>query len=169
MPDDVEAYIEVEVRELNGDKSTVETKDGRVRLQLSFTLNMFGFDFSFQWFDRIQMFGTTGLMWLTSKGSKFSAKMFFVTRFLTKTTDRPLLRPRFIGLWCVFQFLIVKEEELQPMNPPKFDMLEDMAMLTHLNEASVLFNLKRRYSMWMIYVSVSFAHLRHDIVTKTKC
>ncbi|XP_026187550.1 myosin-7B-like [Mastacembelus armatus] len=77
MPDEVEAYIEVEVRELNGDKTTVETKDGR--------------------------------------------------------------------------FLIVKEDELQPMNPPKFDMLEDMAMLTHLNEASVLFNLKRRYSMWMIY------------------
>ncbi|XP_029010914.1 myosin-7B-like [Betta splendens] len=77
MPDDVEAYIEVEIRELNGDKTTVETKDGR--------------------------------------------------------------------------FLIVKEDDLQPMNPPKFDMLEDMAMLTHLNEASVLFNLKRRYSMWMIY------------------
>ncbi|XP_054869106.1 myosin-7B-like isoform X1 [Amphiprion ocellaris] len=77
MPDDVEAYIEVEVRELNGDKSTVETKDGR--------------------------------------------------------------------------FLIVKEDDLQPMNPPKFDMMEDMAMLTHLNEASVLFNLRRRYSMWMIY------------------
>ncbi|XP_041656373.1 myosin-7B-like [Cheilinus undulatus] len=77
MPDDVEAYIEVEVRELNGDKTTVETKDGR--------------------------------------------------------------------------FLIVKEEDLQPMNPPKFDMIEDMAMLTHLNEASVLFNLRRRYSMWMIY------------------
>eukprot|EP00066_Takifugu_rubripes_P028957 XP_011618223.1 PREDICTED: myosin-7B [Takifugu rubripes] len=77
MPDDAEAYIEVEVKELNGNKSTVETKDGR--------------------------------------------------------------------------FLIVKEDNLQPMNPPKFDMIEDMAMLTHLNEASVLFNLKRRYSMWMIY------------------
>uniref|UniRef100_A0A8B9ZZC8 Myosin motor domain-containing protein n=1 Tax=Anas zonorhyncha TaxID=75864 RepID=A0A8B9ZZC8_9AVES len=37
------------------------------------------------------------------------------------------------------------------MNPPKFDMIEDMAMLTHLNEASVLYNLKRRYSHWMIY------------------
>lgn len=30
MPDDVEAYTEVEIRELNGDKTTVETKDGRV-------------------------------------------------------------------------------------------------------------------------------------------
>uniref|UniRef100_A0A087Y0C9 Myosin, heavy chain 7B, cardiac muscle, beta b n=1 Tax=Poecilia formosa TaxID=48698 RepID=A0A087Y0C9_POEFO len=77
LPDEAEAYIEVEVRELNGDKTTVETRDGR--------------------------------------------------------------------------FLIVKESDLQPMNPPKFDMLEDMAMLTHLNEASVLFNLRRRYSMWIIY------------------
>ncbi|NXD30590.1 MYH7 protein, partial [Spelaeornis formosus] len=48
---------------------------------------------------------------------------------------------------------VVKEDEVQPMNPPKFDMIEDMAMLTHLNEASVLYNLKRRYSHWMIYVS----------------
>ena len=42
------------------------------------------------------------------------------------------------------------------MNPPKFDMMEDMAMLSHLNEASVLFNLKRRYNMWMIYVRLGF-------------
>lgn len=48
---------------------------------------------------------------------------------------------------------MVKEDEVQQMNPPKFDMIEDMAMLTHLNEASVLYNLKRRYSHWMIYVS----------------
>ncbi|XP_037628563.1 myosin-7B-like [Sebastes umbrosus] len=77
MPDDIEAYVEVEVKELNGDKTTVETKDGR--------------------------------------------------------------------------FLIAKENDLQPTNPSKFDMYEDMAMLTHLNEASVFFNLRRRYSMWMIY------------------
>ncbi|TDH11018.1 hypothetical protein EPR50_G00081990 [Perca flavescens] len=30
MPDDVQAYVEVEVKELNGDKTTVETKEGRV-------------------------------------------------------------------------------------------------------------------------------------------
>ena len=42
------------------------------------------------------------------------------------------------------------------MNPPKFDKIEDMAMLTHLNEASVLFNLKERYAAWMIYVSFGF-------------
>ncbi|XP_033002577.1 myosin-15 isoform X2 [Lacerta agilis] len=45
----------------------------------------------------------------------------------------------------------LKEDDVQQMNPPKFDMIEDMAMLTHLNEASVLHNLNRRYSNWMIY------------------
>uniref|UniRef100_A0A8C6X787 Myosin motor domain-containing protein n=1 Tax=Naja naja TaxID=35670 RepID=A0A8C6X787_NAJNA len=47
--------------------------------------------------------------------------------------------------------IVVKEDDIQPMNPPKFDMIEDMAMLTHLNEASVLHNLRRRYTKWMIY------------------
>ncbi|XP_077474736.1 myosin-4-like [Stigmatopora argus] len=45
----------------------------------------------------------------------------------------------------------VKEEDCYPMNPPKYDKIEDMAMMTHLNEASVLFNLKDRYAAWMIY------------------
>ncbi|NXH40074.1 MYH7 protein, partial [Dicaeum eximium] len=78
IPDEKDAYIEVEIKESSGGKVTVETKDKETR--------------------------------------------------------------------------VVKEDEVQPMNPPKFDMIEDMAMLTHLNEASVLYNLKRRYSHWMIYV-----------------
>uniref|UniRef100_A0A8D2LTT3 Myosin motor domain-containing protein n=1 Tax=Varanus komodoensis TaxID=61221 RepID=A0A8D2LTT3_VARKO len=49
------------------------------------------------------------------------------------------------------QTVTVKEDDVQQMNPPKFDMIEDMAMLTHLNEASVLHNLNRRYTNWMIY------------------
>ncbi|XP_066560793.1 myosin heavy chain, fast skeletal muscle-like [Amia ocellicauda] len=49
------------------------------------------------------------------------------------------------------QTLTVKEDEIFPMNPPKFDKIEDMAMMTHLNEASVLYNLKERYAAWMIY------------------
>ncbi|XP_042359275.1 myosin, heavy chain 7B, cardiac muscle, beta a [Plectropomus leopardus] len=77
IPDEKEAYIEIEIKERNGDKVTVETKDGRT--------------------------------------------------------------------------LTVKDSDLQQMNPPKYDMIEDMAMLTHLNEASVLFNLRKRYSAWMIY------------------
>ncbi|XP_061487664.1 myosin-7B isoform X2 [Rhineura floridana] len=77
IPDEKEAYVEVEIKESSGGKVTVETKDKKT--------------------------------------------------------------------------LVVKEDDIQPMNPPKFDMIEDMAMLTHLNEASVLQNLKRRYSNWMIY------------------
>ncbi|XP_063312179.1 myosin-1B-like [Pelobates fuscus] len=45
----------------------------------------------------------------------------------------------------------VKDDEVFPMNPPKFDKIEDMAMMTHLNEPSVLYNLKERYAAWMIY------------------
>lgn len=30
IPDDKEAYIEIEIKELKGDKVVVETKDGRV-------------------------------------------------------------------------------------------------------------------------------------------
>ncbi|RXN06583.1 myosin heavy fast skeletal muscle-like protein [Labeo rohita] len=47
--------------------------------------------------------------------------------------------------------LTVKEAEIFPMNPPKFDKIEDMAMMTHLNEPAVLYNLKERYAAWMIY------------------
>nr|XP_040046935.1 myosin heavy chain, skeletal muscle, adult-like [Gasterosteus aculeatus aculeatus] len=42
-------------------------------------------------------------------------------------------------------------DDIRPMNPPKFDKLEDMALLTHLHEPAVLFNLKERYAAWMIY------------------
>uniref|UniRef100_A0A7N8XH20 Myosin, heavy chain 7B, cardiac muscle, beta a n=1 Tax=Mastacembelus armatus TaxID=205130 RepID=A0A7N8XH20_9TELE len=69
VPDEKEAYIEIEIKETKGDKVICETKDGKT--------------------------------------------------------------------------LTVKESDIQQMNPPKYDMLEDMAMLTHLNEASVLYNLRR--------------------------
>ncbi|XP_078426875.1 myosin-4-like [Cetorhinus maximus] len=49
------------------------------------------------------------------------------------------------------QTLTVKEDQVFPMNPPKFDKIEDMAMMTHLSEPAVLFNLKERYAAWMIY------------------
>ncbi|XP_008046762.1 myosin-15 [Carlito syrichta] len=47
--------------------------------------------------------------------------------------------------------LRVKEDKIQQMNPPKLEIIEDMAMLTHLSEASVLQTLKGRYDHWMIY------------------
>ncbi|KAF7249100.1 Myosin-4, partial [Varanus komodoensis] len=45
----------------------------------------------------------------------------------------------------------VKEDQVFAMNPPKFDKIEDMAMMTHLHEPGVLYNLKERYAAWMIY------------------
>ncbi|XP_006903561.1 PREDICTED: myosin-6-like, partial [Elephantulus edwardii] len=45
----------------------------------------------------------------------------------------------------------VKEDQVMQQNPPKFDKIEDMAMLTFLHEPAVLFNLKERYAAWMIY------------------
>lgn len=43
--------------------------------------------------------------------------------------------------------------QLSPMNPPQFDGVEDIADLTHLNEASVVENLRLRYGAASIYVS----------------
>uniref|UniRef100_A0A668VWU0 Myosin heavy chain 7 n=1 Tax=Oreochromis aureus TaxID=47969 RepID=A0A668VWU0_OREAU len=45
----------------------------------------------------------------------------------------------------------VKECDVHPQNPPKFDKIEDMAMFTFLHEPAVLYNLKERYAAWMIY------------------
>nr|XP_006826038.1 PREDICTED: myosin-10-like isoform X2 [Saccoglossus kowalevskii] len=47
--------------------------------------------------------------------------------------------------------MIVHRDDIQKMNPPKFDKVEDMAELTCLNEASVLHNLKDRYYSGLIY------------------
>ncbi|KAK0410838.1 hypothetical protein QR680_005352 [Steinernema hermaphroditum] len=46
---------------------------------------------------------------------------------------------------------VLKKDETQQMNPPKFEKTEDMANLTFLNDASVLNNLKQRYFSMMIY------------------
>ncbi|KAL7673070.1 hypothetical protein ACOME3_007940 [Neoechinorhynchus agilis] len=54
--------------------------------------------------------------------------------------------------------LITKNEKrtvqanlLEEMNPPRYENSEDMADLTHLNDASVLHNLRSRYSLNLIY------------------
>merc|ERR1711899_336714 len=46
---------------------------------------------------------------------------------------------------------VVSVDDIQKMNPPKFDKEEDMADLTCLNEASVLHNVKERYFSGLIY------------------
>lgn len=50
---------------------------------------------------------------------------------------------------------MILKDDIQKMNPPKFDKVEDMAELTCLNEASVLHNIKDRYYSGLIYVSIA--------------
>lgn len=51
--------------------------------------------------------------------------------------------------------VMILRDDIQKMNPPKFDKVEDMAELTCLNEASVLHNIKDRYYSGLIYVSIN--------------
>ena len=61
------------------------------------------------------------------------------------------------------KIMIVYEADTQKMNPPKFDKIEDMATLTHLNDASVLNNVKSRYYSGLIYVSFSNRKIILDV------
>lgn len=65
----------------------------------------------------------------------------------------------------VLQVVTVHLDDVRPMNPPKFDKLEDMALLTHLHEPAVLFNLKERYAAWMIYVTTEWKQMFDHIFT----
>ena len=60
----------------------------------------------------------------------------------------------------LLQKIEINKNDTQQMNPPKFEKCEDMASLTYLNEASVLYNLKQRYTSALIYVSRSVLSFR---------
>ena len=53
---------------------------------------------------------------------------------------------------------VFKRDQIQQVNPPKFEKCEDMSNLTYLNEASVLHNLRARYQAKLIYV-IFFGYL----------
>ena len=59
----------------------------------------------------------------------------------------------FVNVFCAFLFQkkVFKAEEIGQINPPKFEMCEDMANLTFLNDASVFHNLEVRYKAKLIY------------------
>jgi len=44
-----------------------------------------------------------------------------------------------------------KKDEIQDMNPPKYEKNTDMANLTYLSEACILYNLRSRYGATLIY------------------
>lgn len=49
---------------------------------------------------------------------------------------------------------VLKKDQVQQVNPPKFEKCQDMSNLTYLNEASVLHNLNARYQAKLIYVRI---------------
>ncbi|CBY23552.1 unnamed protein product [Oikopleura dioica] len=46
---------------------------------------------------------------------------------------------------------LFKPEDVEPQNPPKYELLEDMANMTYLSEAAVVHNLNSRYELFLIY------------------
>ena len=64
-----------------------------------------------------------------------------------------------LELLTAFQQREVDSETVDKVNPAKFDKADDMAELTHLNEASVVHNLHMRYQADLIYVS----HLSEEL------
>ena len=66
---------------------------------------------------------------------------------------KSILRSTFRSISSLF-FKVLKKDQVQQVNPPKFEKCEDMSNLTYLNEASVLHNLKARYYSNLIYVSI---------------
>jgi len=45
----------------------------------------------------------------------------------------------------------LKDEVIEKQNPPKYELLEDLANMTYLSEASVVYNLDQRYVLFLIY------------------
>ena len=41
--------------------------------------------------------------------------------------------------------------DVEQQNPPKYELIEDMANMTNLSEATVIHNLKTRYERFLIY------------------
>ena len=41
--------------------------------------------------------------------------------------------------------------QVEPQNPPKYELIEDLANMTYLSEASVVHNLAERYVRFLIY------------------
>merc|ERR1711981_1558242 len=52
---------------------------------------------------------------------------------------------------CGHEKKVFKSEQIGQVNPPKFEKCEDMANLTFLNDASVFWNLKVRFTSKLIY------------------
>lgn len=79
-----------------------------------------------------------------------------LVKFKNKENVFEEVRSDIIMVGCVCMLVIqmeVPSDEAQEVNPTAFELCEDMASLTHLNEASVLHNLRQRFLLDLIHVS----------------
>ena len=59
-----------------------------------------------------------------------------------------------------------KADQVEPQNPPKYELMEDMANMTYLSEAAVVNNLNTRYVRFLIYTySGKFKLFRQILVS----
>lgn len=93
---------------------------------------------------------STQAEWSSKKGIwvPHESQGFIAASIKAETKDEVTVEIIETGKSCTFN-----KDDVQKMNPPKFNKVEDMAELTCLNEASVLYNLKDRYFSGLIYVS----------------
>ncbi|KAK9480678.1 P-loop containing nucleoside triphosphate hydrolase protein [Lipomyces japonicus] len=86
-------------------------------------------------------FGGRKWVWLSDESNAF------INGFIVEEDEKGMLRVR-----CNDDSeRLVHKNNVDRVNPPKFDKANDMAELTHLNEASVVHNLHTRYMADMIY------------------
>jgi len=72
------------------------------------------------------------------------AKELFKPAYILEETDKHVIAQS--NIKETFKHL-----EIYKMNPQKFEKVDDLAFLSHLNEPSVLYNLKKRYDDSLIY------------------
>ena len=70
-----------------------------------------------------------------------------------------------VSILTMLQQREADSEVVDKVNPAKFDKANDMAELTHLNEASVVHNLHMRYQADLIYVSSPAEMIRPGLMS----
>ena len=57
---------------------------------------------------------------------------------------------------------VMSEDKVEKQNPPKYELLEDLANMTYLSEASVVYNLSERYVKFLIYTYSGMIFIEND-------
>ncbi|XP_025836793.1 unconventional myosin-XVIIIa isoform X2 [Agrilus planipennis] len=83
-------------------------------------------------------------VWLVHRGGFTCAKK------ITTTAEGDIGKLR-IQIDQTGEILEVDEDDLEKANPPQFDRAEDLAVLRHLNESSILHTVRQRYASNLIH------------------